>query len=233
MFPYINILTNKLKISNTNMFPFQNQHVSSIPQPKPTKSDPKQVAKFIGVRQRQSGRWVAEIKGTSKTTQKIRMWLGTFKTAEEAARAYDEAACLLRGSNTRTNFPNTTTTPLGASDSPLASRIRSLLERRKQKADQTQMNNNPISRTLPLSTDQTVDPIFPKELLVEPSELVEYSYPNHVPITTMVAETSPISAMNRQDTRLDELFYGEDCSNSSGVDLHEYFPSFQHLFFNT
>ncbi|RVW46936.1 Ethylene-responsive transcription factor RAP2-11 [Vitis vinifera] len=62
--------------------------------------------KFVGVRQRPSGRWVAEIKDT---TQKIRMWLGTFETAEEAARAYDEAACLLRGSNTRTNFiPNET-----------------------------------------------------------------------------------------------------------------------------
>lgn len=48
---------------------------------------------------------MAEIKNT---TQKIRMWLGTFDTAEEAALAYDEAACLLRGSNTRTNFLNTT-----------------------------------------------------------------------------------------------------------------------------
>ncbi|KAF4397197.1 hypothetical protein G4B88_009043 [Cannabis sativa] len=57
--------------------------------------------KFVGVRQRPSGRWVAEIKDT---IQKIRMWLGTYETAEEAARAYDEAACLLRGSNTRTNF---------------------------------------------------------------------------------------------------------------------------------
>ncbi|KAI3500728.1 hypothetical protein L1887_36553 [Cichorium endivia] len=57
--------------------------------------------KFVGVRQRPSGRWVAEIKDT---IQKIRVWLGTFDTAEEAARAYDEAACLLRGSNTRTNF---------------------------------------------------------------------------------------------------------------------------------
>ncbi|KAL8096641.1 ethylene-responsive transcription factor ERN1-like [Apium graveolens] len=79
--------------------------------------------KFVGVRQRPSGRWVAEIKDT---TQKIRMWLGTFETAEEAARAYDEAACLLRGSNTRTNFV-THVKP----NSPLASRIQNLLKNKK------------------------------------------------------------------------------------------------------
>ncbi|KAJ7953860.1 Ethylene-responsive transcription factor [Quillaja saponaria] len=57
--------------------------------------------RYVGVRQRPSGRWVAEIKDT---IQKIRVWLGTYDTAEEAARAYDEAACILRGANTRTNF---------------------------------------------------------------------------------------------------------------------------------
>nr|KYP62096.1 Ethylene-responsive transcription factor RAP2-11 [Cajanus cajan] len=79
--------------------------------------------KYVGVRQRASGKWVAEIKDT---TQKIRMWLGTYETAEEAARAYDEAACLLRGSNTRTNFLTRVSL-----DSPLASRIQNLLNTRK------------------------------------------------------------------------------------------------------
>ncbi|PWZ15442.1 Ethylene-responsive transcription factor RAP2-11 [Zea mays] len=77
-------------------------------------------SKFVGVRQRPSGRWVAEIKDT---TQKVRVWLGTFETAEAAARAYDEAACLLRGANTRTNFA-----AAPPPDSPLAARIRGILD---------------------------------------------------------------------------------------------------------
>ncbi|GAB2211298.1 hypothetical protein Droror1_Dr00016591 [Drosera rotundifolia] len=100
--------------------------------------------KFVGVRQRPSGKWVAEIKDT---TQKIRMWLGTFETAEEAARAYDEAAFLLRGFNTRTNFVITKVSP----DSPLALRIRNLLNSRKVKKHST--HNDP--------TPSTNNPVFP------------------------------------------------------------------------
>ncbi|XP_022985763.1 ethylene-responsive transcription factor RAP2-11-like [Cucurbita maxima] len=77
---------------------------------------------FVGVRQRPSGKWVAEIKDT---THDIRMWLGTFKTAEEAATAYDEAARLLRGANTRTNFA----THL-KSTSALSFKIRNLLNQK-------------------------------------------------------------------------------------------------------
>ncbi|GLT26984.1 hypothetical protein SLA2020_020170 [Shorea laevis] len=80
-------------------------------------------SKYVGVRQRSSGKWVAEIKDT---TQKIRMWLGTFETAEEAARAYDEAAFLLRGSNTRTNFAKHVST-----NSHVSLKIRNLLNHKR------------------------------------------------------------------------------------------------------
>ncbi|XP_058731674.1 ethylene-responsive transcription factor ERN3-like [Vicia villosa] len=95
-------------------------------------------SKFIGVRQRASGKWAAEIKDTQKN---IRMWLGTYKTAEEAARAYDEAACLLRGSNTRTNFSTSHPIP---TNSPISLKLKKLLHRKSisnQTQTQTQCQN--------------------------------------------------------------------------------------------
>ncbi|KAL6180292.1 hypothetical protein ACLB2K_046956 [Fragaria x ananassa] len=62
--------------------------------------------KFRGVIERHPGPWISEIR---HPLLKRRVWLGTFESAEEAARAYDEAAILMSGRNAKINFPVTTT----------------------------------------------------------------------------------------------------------------------------
>ncbi|XP_022888889.1 ethylene-responsive transcription factor ERF017-like [Olea europaea var. sylvestris] len=60
-------------------------------------------AKYKGVRKRKWGKFVSEIR---LPNSRERIWLGSYDTAEKAARAFDAALFCLRGKNVKFNFPD-------------------------------------------------------------------------------------------------------------------------------
>jgi hypothetical protein len=66
-----------------------------------SKTGSKTSSKFIGVcREKRSGRWVVYIKHFGKT-----IYIGSFDSETDAARAYDRSALKYRGEFARLNFP--------------------------------------------------------------------------------------------------------------------------------
>ncbi|KAG4990777.1 hypothetical protein AAZX31_09G069500 [Glycine max] len=61
------------------------------------------VSSYRGVRKRKWGKYVSEIR---LPNSRQRIWLGSYDSAEKAARAFDAAMFCLRGSGAKFNFPS-------------------------------------------------------------------------------------------------------------------------------